>query len=77
MSKNGIRTFHGHLSQRPPQQAARPLSIQTGHNGQTVIVVFTHPVQNLGLTEAETESHIKGLQDSLAALRAHKAASHG
>lgn len=72
-NRSEIRSFSGQPSQRTPQN--QRLEIKCGHNGQQVVVVFTLPVQNVILTEVEVESHITALQDSLAALRKHKAES--
>lgn len=50
-----------------------PLQIHHSHDGEKVILQFTRTIPNLMLTEQQAEAMVASLQNTLAALREHKA----
>ena len=66
--------FKKGITGQPLQQSGQ-LSIDYGHNGHMVMVIFTKAVSNLALNENQVDGMIEGLQKAKAALMAHKAAA--
>jgi hypothetical protein len=50
-------------------------SIDYGHNGQAVVMLFNVKIENLLLSEQQVDGMIEGLKTAKAALMAHKAAA--
>lgn len=75
MKKNGIRAFN---SLRLPARATEErLTVNVGHDGARIAVVFSRPARNMLMTIEECEAHIANLQGSIDTLKTHKEAGNG
>lgn len=51
----------------------RPLTMEHGHNGERIIVVFSMSIQNLQLTPAEADAFVAAIQGSKQRLAEYRA----
>ena len=72
-NNGGIRNFYS-PARRPAIPQTTSLQMSVGHNGAQVVIVFSQSIKNVQMSEEQAEKHIAVLTESLAALRAKKAA---
>ena len=65
------RQFQSPPSRQPA--AITDLTCSVGHDGDQVVMIFNHKIDNFRLTEEQALHHIDGLQKLLEMLKAHKA----
>ena len=61
-----------HDKSEAKKQATGQIDIQYGHNGDVVLIMFSHQAENLTLSDAQAENMVKCIETVRAGLKEHK-----